>query len=68
MVSLNDPWCPTCAGRKGHTIVCEACWQRLPHDLRADYEMARSDLDRETSRCLTWLSRAASTAAEEPQP
>ncbi len=60
-----SPWCPTCSNRKGHTIVCDACWQRLPERHRASYDAAVQVLDDEAASCIGWLRQAAGQQQRE---
>lgn len=53
----NSPWCPTCVGRKGHTLVCDGCYAKLPDDLKDATIRAKESLWTLEARALLFLEQ-----------
>jgi hypothetical protein len=51
----NSPWCPTCSGRKGQTLVCDRCYGRLPDHLKDAVIRAKEALWQAEAKCLIYL-------------
>lgn len=58
-MSDNSPWCPTCSGRKGPSLVCDACYDRLPDTLKDAMIRAKEALWLLEAQSLTFLRRPA---------
>ena len=59
MSHYPSPWCPTCSGRKGDSLVCDSCFGRLTEDMKDAFVEAKVRLWDQEARVLTYLQRQA---------